>query len=83
MHTSNFGDWIVHHNGGYDGDAIFVKHKKDRDPMKDFDPEIEVKIPMSVIFGLVANAVTSERISELEQMPPHKVLGIPKRLTED
>lgn len=78
MHSTDIDGWTVHHNGGYDGDAIFVKYKKGAKPGD--KPAVEVEIPMKVILTVAARAVSSEKISKLEQQEPHEVLGLPKHL---
>lgn len=48
--------YIIHHNGGYDGDIIIV----------DVPTQTETKVPFDVVMELVGQMVQSEMIEQLE-----------------
>jgi hypothetical protein len=81
-----------HHNGDFSGDAILVIPngmvtydgiKVGELPQRLRDgitvrpgQSVELEIPMQALLELVAEAVRSQRISEIEQATPEQLLGV-------
>lgn len=83
MHTTDLPSGaVVHHNGGYDGDAQFVlppaQVEQWSDP-RDGDEHYVVMIAMDDIRHLVACEVQLKRITALEEAGTDELLGIPQR----
>ena len=56
MHTKEFDDYIITHNGDYSGDAIITN--------KNTDDRFE--IPCSILFDFTGEYIRDKMISELE-----------------
>lgn len=64
MHSFDFGEYTVHHNGDFSGDVI-VDHK---------DQTI-AKLPFTVMLAVVGAKVKQDRISKLENTDPLDIIA--------
>lgn len=65
MHTLEIEGWIVHHNGGFDGDVEL--HAPGT-------PSHVTVVPFSVLAAIVAEKIRADRISALEDAEPRDLL---------
>lgn len=67
-HTTDLGDgWIAHHNGDFSGNVTLRRPDA---------PEHQFRIPFDCLLLLVAEAVRSKRVAELEDADPRQILGL-------
>ena len=66
-------EFLIHHNGDFSGDCEIHAGYLGSAPTQ------VMKIPVSVLFQLVAKCVRSQRISTIEQMTDAQLLGLEEK----
>ena len=69
MHTREIGSTLFHFNADLSGAVMIVK----RDKGKSFE---SLEVPGEDLIRFIAEWVANQKISELEDMEPHEVLGL-------
>ena len=67
MHTFSEGDYVILHDGDYQGEVIIRDNK---------EPFGEVVVPAALLRGFVAKQIRQNKISKLEQLSDNEVLGL-------